>query len=297
MANKMKTINFEEQLRTLADNFERDGYGFIEDFLTDEEIKLLRDEGTRLIIEESPKDQTRQIFGNVYNAKSDYFVNSGDKIRYFFEKNAFNLVTNELIVPREKSLAKIGHALHCLNPIFKQVTTSEKVKAVFKSIGFGDPTVAQSMLIFKNPLVGGEYTPHQDASFLCTEPIHLAGIWLALDDATLENGCLQFIPGSHRWPLARRFVRSKPGSAGENLLEWTAPVVEYDDDKFLHVPVRRGSMVLIHGLVVHRSDSNNSPKARWVYTFHAYDKSRCNYMKDNWLQALDNDTFMSIYDK
>lgn len=283
----------------LASSFEKDGYGVIENFLTNEEIESLRNESSRLIREESIKEQQRQIFGNVYNSKSDYFVTSGDKIRYFFEKNAFNSETNQLIVPQEQSLAKIGHALHCSNPVFKQLTTSEKVCQVFKAIGFGEPTVVQSMVIFKNPKVGGEYTPHQDASFLCTEPIHLAGIWLALDDATIENGCLQFIPGSHKCPLARRFVKidenEKLDGDEDSLLKWTGPVVDYEEEKFVQVPVKRGSLVLIHGLVVHRSAPNNSENPRWIYTFHAYDKSRAAYLADNWLQASDNDTFMPIY--
>lgn len=46
--------------------------------------------------------------------------------------------------------------------------------------------------------VGAAVNPHQDATFLYTEPLgRLLGIWMALEDATLDNGCLWFIPGSH----------------------------------------------------------------------------------------------------
>jgi len=40
--------------------------------------------------------------------------------------------------------------------------------------------------------------PHQDGSFLYTEPLKVMGLWLALEDATVDNGCLSFIPGSHK---------------------------------------------------------------------------------------------------
>lgn len=40
--------------------------------------------------------------------------------------------------------------------------------------------------------------PHQDATFLNTTPMKLYGLWIALEDATLENGCLWFMPGSHK---------------------------------------------------------------------------------------------------
>lgn len=288
------TRNFSAQIDSLAADFRDKGFGVVENFLSEQEVQELREESSRLIREEYTREGKRQIFGNSYNARSDYFVTSGDKIRFFFEKNAFNLETGELLVAEEQSLAKIGHALHCLNPVFRRITTSEKVRNVYKAIDFLEPTVAQSMVIFKNPKVGGEYTPHQDASFLCTEPIHLAGCWIALDDATPENGCLQFIPGSHTWPLARRFTRVED-KVDDQLLTWSAPVKEYDESSFVEVPVKRGSLVIIHGLAVHRSAPNNSDKARWIYTFHAYDKGRAKYLADNWLQAVDNDTFINIY--
>lgn len=294
MTELQDATSFSSQIDSLAASFRNKGFGVIENFLTEQEVQALREESIRLIEEESTKEGQRQIFGNELNARSDYFVTSGDKIRFFFEKNAFNLESGELLVPEDQSLAKIGHALHCLNPVFRRITTSDKVKSVYKSLGFVEPTVAQSMVIFKNPKVGGEYTPHQDASFLCTEPIHLAGAWLALDDATTENGCLQFIPGSHTWPLYRRFTRTED-KVDDQLLQWSAPVKEYDDAQFVEVPVKRGSLVMIHGLVVHRSAPNNSDKARWIYTFHAYDEARAKYLEDNWLQSIDNDTFLSIY--
>ena len=39
--------------------------------------------------------------------------------------------------------------------------------------------------------------PHQDGTFLFNEPLKIMGVWIALEDATIENGCLWFIPGSH----------------------------------------------------------------------------------------------------
>ena len=65
----------------------------------------------------------------------------------------------------------------------------------------------QSMYIFKQPNIGGEVTCHQDATFLYTEPLRMVGLWFALEDATIENGCLWVIPGGHRLGLKSRFVR------------------------------------------------------------------------------------------
>lgn len=290
------TVNFGAKLEQLVRSYQQNGFGVIENFLSNEEVEMMRNEASRLIREESRiKCNSLQIFGNDFNMKSKYFLDSSDKICYFFEKNAVNLETLQLQMPEDQSLAKIAHALHCLNPVFSKITTSQKVKDVFRSIGYVEPTVVQSMVIFKNPKVGGAYTPHQDASFLYTEPIHLVGIWFALDDATTLNGCLEFIPGSHKWPLVRRFVKTGNTQDGDDLLEWTAPSCDFDESQFFAVPVKRGDLVLIHGLVVHRSAANNSDKPRWIYTFHAYDKGRSVYCKKNWLQKNVNDTFTPIY--
>ena len=64
--------------------------------------------------------------------------------------------------------------------------------------------------IFKQPGVGGSVTSHQDATFLRTEPEQtVVGLWLALDDATVDNGCLWLRNRSHFEPLRRVFVRDR----------------------------------------------------------------------------------------
>uniref|UniRef100_A0A6I8MXY9 Uncharacterized protein n=1 Tax=Ornithorhynchus anatinus TaxID=9258 RepID=A0A6I8MXY9_ORNAN len=79
---------------------------------------------------------------------SEYFLTSGDKIRFFFEKDVFDKEGN-FKVPQDKSINKIGHALHAHDPIFKKITHSPKVQEMVRSLGFEEPVVVQSMYIFK----------------------------------------------------------------------------------------------------------------------------------------------------
>jgi phytanoyl-CoA hydroxylase len=51
------------------------------------------------------------------------------------------------------------------------------------------------MYIFKQPFIGGEIDCHQDSTFLYTDPLSCIGFWFALEDATVDNGCLYAIPG------------------------------------------------------------------------------------------------------
>ncbi len=68
-------------------------------------------------------------------------------------------------------------------------------------LGIERPLLLQGMYIFKQPRIGGEVTCHQDSTFLYTEPQNIIGLWFALEDATVENGCLWAIPGGHKLGL------------------------------------------------------------------------------------------------
>ena len=125
-----------------------------------------------------------------------YFLTSTDKIRPFLEHKASEK-------NGKKIFNKIGHALHALNPVFKEITFDDKVKQIFHSLNFKKPIVCQSMYIFKQPYIGGEVKPHQDGSYLHTDPLKVAGVWIALEDSNLENGCLQFVPGSQKGTIFR----------------------------------------------------------------------------------------------
>ncbi|XP_029693463.1 phytanoyl-CoA dioxygenase domain-containing protein 1 isoform X2 [Takifugu rubripes] len=168
---------------------------------------------------------------------ADYFITSGDKIRFFFEKGVFD-DKGEFTVPKHRSLNKVGHALHAYEPLYKRVTHSPKVQSIARTLGFARPVVLQSMYIFKQPGIGGEVMPHQDASFLNTEPLgRVMGMWIALEDATVDNSCLWFIPGSHKSGISRRMVRSPPGTFP--LTDFIGREPEYDDGKFVAAPVKK----------------------------------------------------------
>lgn len=277
-------------------DFRRDGCVIIPNFLEEAEIKSLREACTRLVEQYDPSSHPLTVFttDNQKQARNKYFLESGDDVRFFLEEDALDEKGN-LKTPKMLSLNKIGHALHWNVPEFRAVSFSEKVKSIAKKLDFVSPAVVQSMYIFKQPGYGGEVTPHQDSTFLSTEPLSCVGLWFALQDATLENGCLWFKPGSQRSPTARRFVRVV-GPDGELTTELTGPQDKDDPEGYVAAPVTKGSLVLIHGCVDHKSARNTSNNSRHVYTFHMIERHETTWDNRNWLQPTPSMPFTGLYE-
>ena len=130
---------------------------------------------------------------------------SADQVHCFFEEEALD-DQGRLRVPKAQSINKIGHALHDRDPVFERFSHGPALAELAADLGLAQPQVWQSQLIFKQPHIGGEVGWHQDASFFDTDPITVTTLWFALEDATLDNGCLWVQPGGHHTPLRERYL-------------------------------------------------------------------------------------------
>jgi phytanoyl-CoA hydroxylase len=243
--------------------YARDGFLVLEDFVPIADCAALKARAAELVAGFDP-GPARTVFSTAdqAHARDAYFLESGEAIRFFFEDD-------------QRTLNKIGHALHDLDPVFDRVSRAPRMRALVEALGIARPVPLQSMYLFKQAHVGGEVDWHQDATFLHTEPNSVVGLWIALDDATIDNGCLVALPGAHRGPLRRRFTRD---GAMRTLDDTPWPDIE---PVALEAP--RGTLVVLHGLLPHASAANRSSRSRHAYSLHVIDAS-ARYAEDNWLQ-------------
>ncbi|KAL2852214.1 hypothetical protein BJX68DRAFT_235080 [Aspergillus pseudodeflectus] len=303
--------------------FNENGYLVIPDYLTPEQISSLISETNSLLSSFDLSTHPLTQFTTGDDAQNpekphvgdDYFLTSGDKVRFFFEPDAITTDPSSgkatLARSKETAVNKIGHALHALSEPFEAVTLSERNAGIARSLGFRDPRVLQSMVILKQPGIGGAVPPHRDSEFLYTDAPSAVGWWVALQDAGVGNATLGMYKGSHRkrsGGISRRFVRrvNKDGEACGT--EFVAnegakfPVgleVEEDDreGEVEVLDVKAGSLVLIHGNVLHKSQKNTGDKSRFAYTFHVIEGAEgWEYDERNWLQPPESgEGFSKLY--
>jgi len=248
-------------------DYARNGFLVVPDFLAAADCDALQARAAELVAGFDP-GPARTIFStrDQSHARDLYFLESGGAIRFFFEEEA------------PDQLNKIGHALHDLDPVFDRLSRQRRLAALAHEVGLEEPVLLQSMYIFKNPGIGGEVGWHQDATYLHTTPITVTGFWFALDDADRDNGCLLALKGAHRGPLRRRFRRAGEGTVTDELDASPWPAEEP-----VAIEVRRGTLVVLHGLLPHASSANRSARPRHAYALHLID-GIASYDADNWLQ-------------
>ncbi|CAF2041928.1 unnamed protein product [Brassica rapa subsp. trilocularis] len=214
----------------------------MESFASEDEIGGLRKRMDELLTQFDPSESS-----SVFSTTNQQHT----KDHYFFD-----------------SAAKISfffEALHELDPLYKEFTYSSKVSSLVSSFGLYQLCIGAIDLTTN--LESEAKLCHTKIILMCTR-IHLI--------PQLFNGCLWAIPGSHKNGLVRRFVR------GENGVTYDQPSPSYEQKDFVPIEMKPGSIIAIHGDLIHQSFENLSPKSRHAYSLHVVESDGCKWAQDNW---------------
>ena len=274
------TLNQIKRHKEMLERFDELGYAVLPDFKSPGEIADLRAAAAAIVEAFSPPPRP-PVFTTQEQSRAvdDYFLDSANEIRCFFEEESFDK-DGQLKQAKALSINKIGHAMHDLHPVFSAFSRGPALAQAAQRIGLRQPRIWQSMYIFKQPGIGGEVRWHQDASFFQTTPETVTTFWFALEDATRDNGCLWVQAGGHRGPLRERFVRKGREVSMQTLDSTPWPL---EDPSAVALEVKAGTLVIFHGLLPHYSAANRSPVSRHAYTLHVTDAEAA-YASGNWLQ-------------
>ncbi len=124
----------------------------------------------------------------------------------------------------------------------------------------GPDIILWGTTVFGKPSGTGKKTPwHQDANYWPMKPAHTCTAWIALDDATIENGCLQVIPGSHR---NRRYYKHNFNNDGGATLNQELDAAEFDEAEAHPILLKAGQVSFHDSFLVHGSEPNRSEHRR-----------------------------------
>lgn len=303
--------------------FDQHGFLVVEQFADQTTVLALKKQMKDLAEKDWDPTISLDAFGtdSASNTKrGDYFLDSSNKVHYFAEPTALEIDTDgkqklkEVFLENKlAALNKAGHGMHVIPGPFRDYTLSSKMRDLVTELGWKDPVVPQSMYIFKQPKIGGTVHSHQDSCFLFTEPRQTClGLWLALDDATLDNGCLWVRPGSHREPLRRQFIRNPKYFEGENEnapklvfrghhensnVTWEGKLPEnLTKEGFIPVEVKAGDLVTFCGTLDHLSLPNFSRSQRHTFQLHLVEgpSESVQWSNENWLQYPSGAAFLRL---
>ncbi|MEZ0294909.1 MAG: phytanoyl-CoA dioxygenase family protein [Candidatus Methylacidiphilales bacterium] len=145
-------------------------------------------------------------------------------------------------------------------PIFSQLLAPQGLIArIVSSIVGTDPILFQEMALVKPPWIGSEKPWHQDNAYFSVAPLDaVVGVWIALDDALPENGCMHVLPGGHKGGPLRHYHGTDCEIVRDRL----------DTSGAVPVPVPAGGALFFYGLLPHETPPNRSARRRRALQFH-----------------------------
>ena len=187
----------------------------------------------------------------------------------------------------------VGHGLHYLqDSTFERFIHSTRLKEVLDSLtDIPEPVVVQTKAVLKPAKTGTRVPAHTDEQYIFTSPQTGLALWIALDDATRVNGCVEVVEGSHvAFQSGQQFADDGSGkitwqqsiSSGEGLRPFPYSKKELEELAWIPVEAASGDCLIMHPRLLHSSAPNTSAIPRRALTLHLVDGT-AKWDKRNWI--------------
>jgi len=176
-----------------------------------------------------------------------------------FEAAAKEILPTLSLEQRQDAVRKVWYFVNH-EARLKAISDHPKLRAAVRTLLGGlDSEMFQDMALVKPPRLGREKPWHQDHAYF-DYPIGtpIVGVWIALDAATVENGCMQLLPGRHREGPIIHFKRR----------DWQICDNDILGTRSVAAPLPPGGLLLFDGLLPHGTPHNASANRRRALQFH-----------------------------
>src|ERR1700734_4176430 len=184
----------------------------------------------------------------VTGARTDFVSSFGKSKRHFevfwdfSDSFPIELVASEW----HHYVQRIGHGLHLVDPEFLRFCRAPALACVLEQAIAPPVKIVLSVVVYKQPNQKVGYYPwHQDAVYVRTEPLSLVNTFIALDDMTKENGCLEVVPGTQRLGL-----EAHPHTPTHISIEDNSPGYKhrtFRPEEVVSLPIEQGSVIILPG--------------------------------------------------
>jgi len=170
-----------------------------------------------------------------------------------------DLETFERTLPSGPVSAGDRRKLHVRLPWARDLVEDPRLLDVMESLLGPDILVFTSTFFIKEPNTDAITAWHQDATYFGLSPHEHVTAWVALSEASIEAGCMEFVPGSHRWGQLPHGQDSTPGTINAGARSIGRPI---DTSTARFAPIRTGQVSLHHTLIAHNSPPNRGNDRR-----------------------------------
>ena len=225
------------------------------DAITDDDIQFFRDTGYLVIHDAfTPQEVDAGLTGlvDLISGKNPDFTG------VMYEARARDILETLTPEKRQDVVRKISWFVD-YDPGLKALSEHPGLLRLVSQIIGETPSMFQDMALIKPPKIGREKPWHQDfAYFNLPQVTQVVGVWIALDEALVENGCMHMIPGTHHDGPVVHFQRR----------DWQICDTDVQINRVMAVPLKPGSCLLFDGLLHHGTPPSQSDKRRRAVQYH-----------------------------